>query len=460
MALCSCGAEMLLDDIRCQSCGKRLHLDPLITSHHIKEPPVSEWARNSPEKDRKYSEESMREVREEAKRRARSKKFATSKETYRQEHRNYRFRRAFRSGIPTKVISFVLISALLTIGLNAFDRLPNDLKGIAAGIDSITEKGADAIGINSSGLATTTLFTSGDCFSKLDTSSWDKEQPENPSAYLVDVLVNTKKVAESQGYMEYRWGEGQNFAATSVRVVTPPGDDGFTRTYSWEGLSTSIRSDFISDEEFPVANGYTPNDLAYYKVFIPISQTPISVRADGTLYAEVITEDSSSKFQIGVKDGLVAGWCVSEDSEVPDPYHYQQIGLSQYKIDGLGERIINSEGKRKGIEISNEKLGQSEIFDNDLFRLAGNFSFVEITDEWPIEVSSGTVLETSCLLVILNEGDDGSGVVDSLTKYEKFDSITGDGYLGIEHDGNKGGCSFLEANYGGKRASHEWEPVF
>ena len=73
MQLCECGAEILSDKISCSSCGKRLTLDPLITVNFPKEPPVNSWKKEIEASSRSFSEESMREVREEAKKRAEAK---------------------------------------------------------------------------------------------------------------------------------------------------------------------------------------------------------------------------------------------------------------------------------------------------------------------------------------------------------------------------------------------------
>ena len=79
MHLCKCGGEILeivVDGVSyqtsCDSCGKRLAIDPLVTNYYAKEPPVTTW-KNELERDgRKYTEESMREVREEAIRRSKA----------------------------------------------------------------------------------------------------------------------------------------------------------------------------------------------------------------------------------------------------------------------------------------------------------------------------------------------------------------------------------------------------
>ena len=73
MPVCKCGAEILMDQMRCTSCGKRLSLDPLVTNQFPKEPPVNTWKKELENKNRSFSEESMREVRAEAKKREKSK---------------------------------------------------------------------------------------------------------------------------------------------------------------------------------------------------------------------------------------------------------------------------------------------------------------------------------------------------------------------------------------------------
>lgn len=70
MQLCECGAETISDQISCSSCGKRLTLDPFIAVNFPKEPPVNTWKKEIEASSRSFSEESMREVREEAKKRA------------------------------------------------------------------------------------------------------------------------------------------------------------------------------------------------------------------------------------------------------------------------------------------------------------------------------------------------------------------------------------------------------
>ena len=73
MQLCGCGAEIISDEISCSSCGKRLTLDPFIAVNFPKEPPVNSWRKEIEGDGRSYSDESMREVREEAKKRTEAK---------------------------------------------------------------------------------------------------------------------------------------------------------------------------------------------------------------------------------------------------------------------------------------------------------------------------------------------------------------------------------------------------
>lgn len=73
MPVCKCGAEFLMDQMRCTSCGKRLSLDPLVTNQFPKEPPVNTWKKELENENRSFSDESMREVRAEAKKREKNK---------------------------------------------------------------------------------------------------------------------------------------------------------------------------------------------------------------------------------------------------------------------------------------------------------------------------------------------------------------------------------------------------
>jgi hypothetical protein len=465
MPVCKCGAEISLDQIRCFSCGKRFALDPLVAGQFSNEPPVSKWQAASEAETRSFSDESMREVREEAKKREKAKKSNTSKKigkgkVSKKSHSSNRSRSKYLS----KFLTFATVFAVMAIGLIYFDRIPNNFADVKASIDSIADEGSQAIGSlfpeQEQEQENPRLFDYGNCFANLDTSTWSKEQPDNPSAYLLDVIEKSKIAAESNGYMEYRWlsgdprGQFDLFNYTEVTVQPPAPAIGTT----WQGFRRGI--DGESGFTYPIYEGvFSPVNSELQLIY----ETPalISVKADGTFYSEVVDEDNSRiQVQIGVKDGLVAGMCGSYETLGDSPSFSQELIQTQYKVDELGNRIMNSNENVNVFAPKNEKLGESDIFDNDLMRMVGQTELNDVTDAWPIATDVGQVLDAGgCLVVVLNPGEDGSELVSSLKKYQDFASITGKGYLGITQS-YQSDCSFLETNYGGVLETHKWEPVF
>ena len=69
---CECGTELDNVQVTCHSCGKTMKLDPLVSNYRMPDPPVNKWAEE--QKTRTYSEESLREVMEQAKDKSQKKK--------------------------------------------------------------------------------------------------------------------------------------------------------------------------------------------------------------------------------------------------------------------------------------------------------------------------------------------------------------------------------------------------
>ncbi len=70
MADCLCGTPIPSDRLSCPKCGRTFKVDPLITVHRTPDPPIDKWAAELDKATKVPSEESMREVREEARLRA------------------------------------------------------------------------------------------------------------------------------------------------------------------------------------------------------------------------------------------------------------------------------------------------------------------------------------------------------------------------------------------------------
>ncbi len=66
MADCLCGTPIPSDRLSCPNCGRTFKVDPLITVHRSPEPPIEKWAAELEAATKVPSEESMREVLEEA----------------------------------------------------------------------------------------------------------------------------------------------------------------------------------------------------------------------------------------------------------------------------------------------------------------------------------------------------------------------------------------------------------
>ena len=66
---CECGNALRSDQLTCNKCGKKYKLDSSFTHMEYPEPPLEEWAKDL-NKDRTFSDESMQEVLEESRKRA------------------------------------------------------------------------------------------------------------------------------------------------------------------------------------------------------------------------------------------------------------------------------------------------------------------------------------------------------------------------------------------------------
>ncbi len=143
MSTCECGQPLALDDIKCPKCGKKFTIEPRFTGFEIPEPPIDQWREELSIK-RKFSDESLAEVKREAEKRQKNKgkrspakssdkkssPFANIKRKTRQRDYSPSFSSNSRTNWPALALTLiVLVSSVKLIDANSiyFTSNPNYL---------------------------------------------------------------------------------------------------------------------------------------------------------------------------------------------------------------------------------------------------------------------------------------------------------------------------------------------